>query len=58
MIFYDIIDIELEEISVGVEEDEYDSIECVFVKRIGRYRRSGSDVVVFFWYCWCGKYSR
>lgn len=48
MILYEIIDIELEEISVGVEEDEYDGIECVFVKRIGRYRRSGSDVVVFF----------
>lgn len=57
MISYEIIDIELEEISVGVEEEEYDGIDCVFVKRIGRYR-SVSDVVVFFWYCWCGKYSR
>lgn len=61
MILYDIIVIDLERISKGVEGEEYEGIECVLVMEICKYFRGSfvmGDVVVFFWYCWCGKYNR
>lgn len=57
----DITITELKTISEGVEEEEHDGTECAPVMTTGNYSRGNTvvaEVVAFFRYCRCGKYSR